>query len=106
MIVPNNGYIEVEQITEAKDGYGFPTDDTAVSYGKKIPCHILKNTEDKRGDYKDGKFIRYAFTVWFEMQDFKAEKVRLTDNRGNVKGVFEVQNIEFCDLTGRVKIDL
>ncbi len=106
MVIPNNGYIEIEQLLQEKDEYGFPTDNVKVSWGEKIPCHINKNTENKHGTYKDGKFTNYAFTVWLDMQDFTAEKVRITDNRGNVKGVFEVQNIEFSDLTQRVRIDL
>ncbi len=102
-MLPNNGFIEVKQTKGGGYIDGKPQK-VVETWSKKIPCHILENTEDNKGNYKDGKFKRYAFTIWFEMQEFNDKRVRLTDNRGNVKGEFEVQGVEFLELVQRVKI--
>ncbi len=105
MMLPNNGFIEVEQTKGGGLVNGLPQK-AVKTWSEKIPCHILENTEDNKGNYKDGKFKRYAFTIWFEMQEFNAKRVRLTDNRGRIKGEFEVQSIEFLELVQRVKISV
>ncbi len=104
MILPNNGYLEIEQTKGGGLVDGIPQQGE-VSFSNKIPCHLLKNTEDKKGNYKDGKFIRISFTAWIDNdQDFKAQRVRITDNLGDIKGVFEVQSIEVLNLVNRIKI--
>lgn len=101
--IPNNGYIEARIVTEGGFENGIPVQ-ASEDWGEKIPCHIKKNMQDNKGNYKDGEFTRYAFVVWFEMREFEAERVRLTDNRGREIGVFEVQSLDFMDLTQRVKV--
>lgn len=103
MRIPNNGYIEARTTTGGGFENGIPVK-SGKDWSAKIPCHIYKNMQDNKGNYKDGEFTRYAFVVWFEMREFEAQRVRLTDNRGNNLGEFEVQSLEFMDLTQRVKV--
>lgn len=104
MIIPNNGFIEVLQTTGGGFNNGDPIPVTE-EWSDKIGCHFQKN-EDNQGDYKDGEFTNYAFTVWFDAKDFDVKKVRITNKRNRVLGEFEVQSIDFLDLVNRVKITL
>jgi hypothetical protein len=44
------------------------------------------------------------YEILIEMQPFESDRIRLTNNRGKVLGEFQVQNVQFLDLVGRVKI--
>lgn len=103
MKIPDNGYIEAQTTKGGGFENGIPVK-SSESWGEKIPCHIHKNMQDNKGNYKDGKFTRYAFVVWFDMREFEAKRVRLTNNRGREIGLFEVQSLDFMDLTQRVKV--
>ena len=82
---------------------------TSISRANKddiIPCHIVANTLNQRGVFKDSTFTQSSFTVWFDygLYVFSAKRVRLINNKNEVLGEFEVQSIEHADLVGRTKI--
>lgn len=72
--------------------------------GDPIPCNIVKNKSDHQGTYQDGKFKQFAATVLIEPQDFTAKRVRLTDNRGEDLGEFEVQDITYLAAVDALQI--
>lgn len=101
----DNGTIEAKETIGGGLVNGIPQK-AVESWSKPIPCHIIPNTNDNKGVYDDGKFKRMSFTIWLGMglYYFKAQRVRLTDNKGMYLGEFEVQSIEHSDITGRTKI--
>lgn len=104
-MILDNGTIEVKSATQGGLVNGIPQK-AVSSWEKPMPCHIVANINDNKGTFTDGNFKRTAFTVWLDspLYYFKAERVRLTDNKGVILGEFEVQSIEVSALTGRTKV--
>ena len=87
-------------------GRPVPTTDTP---GEPIPCNIKTNTSDRHGRAVDGVFKRTDYIVLIDTdaaQTFKAERVVLTDNRGQRMGTFRVQDIQHLDYVGAIQIAL
>jgi hypothetical protein len=98
-----NGYIQIKTTIGGGLIDGMPVA-ASESWGVKIACHIQKNMQNNKGNYKDGTFTQFAFTIFLEMQVFEAKRIKLTNNRNELIKEFEVQSIEFLDLVQRVKI--
>lgn len=84
-----------------ENGNNLPED---VSWGEPIPCLWTTNTHNNNGTYQDGKFTVAAYTVLIELQDFTATCIKLISDRGTNLGEFQIQDIQFLDSVGRVKI--
>ena len=72
-----------------------------------IPCTLTTLHENKRGKIIDNVFTQASYEVLvdaFLVPNFTADKVVITDNRGNVKGTFQVQDIQHLDCVQAVKI--
>lgn len=72
-----------------------------------IPCNIKTLHEDKRGKVIDSVFTQASYEVLIDISlvpNFTAEKVVITDNRGNVKGEFQVQDVQHLDYVEAVKL--
>lgn len=99
-----NGTIQ-KQISS---GTGFDeSGDPIVSdptWSEPIPCLIRTIKHDNKGIYPDGKFTQASFEILIEMQEFEAERILLKNSRNNFKAEFTIQDIQFLDLVGRVKI--
>ncbi|TXD47341.1 hypothetical protein [Polaribacter sp. IC073] len=90
----DSGYIQIKTSTNGGLVDGLPVP-AGESLGDKIPCNILNDIKSKE---------IYSYTVYFEMQDFDAKRILLTNNRNQVIGEFEVKTTEFLDLVQRVKV--
>ena len=78
-----------------------------TTLSKPIPCNLKTLHEDKRGKVIDSVFVKASYEVLIDtlyIPSFTAEKVIITDNRGNVKGEFRVQDIQHLDCVNAVKI--
>jgi hypothetical protein len=73
-------------------------------WSEPIPCLIKTIKHDNKGIYPDGKFTQASFEILIEMQEFEAERILLKNSRNNFEAEFEIQDIQFLDLVGRVKI--
>lgn len=71
-----------------------------------IPCLIVKNTRNNKGRYINGSFTIQTYEILIESQEIEANSVRLVNDRGRELGVFPVQDIEYLDVVGRVKISV
>jgi len=71
-----------------------------------IDCFIQTNHHNTKGKYIDGKFEIADYTVLIETQPFDADRVLLITDKGKTLGEFQVQNVEFLDAVGRVKITI
>lgn len=69
-----------------------------------IDCFIQTNTHNNKGKYQDGKLTIATYTVLIETQAIDADRVKLVTDRGTELGEFQVQDIQFLDSVGRVKI--
>lgn len=67
-------------------------------------CSFTPVTQNSRGVYLDGEFIRSAYIITVEEMDFRAEYIRLTDSRGNVLCEKEVLSLEVLEEVQRIKI--
>lgn len=75
--------------------------------GEPIPCNLKTINHDHKGKVVDGVFTRASYEVLVDSVNaphFKAERVKLTDNRGMAIGEFRVQDIQHLDCVGAVKI--
>lgn len=100
----DSGYIQAQIVINGGIGDDGMPMKASEDWGVKIPCNIQTNMQNNKGNYKDGKFTQFAFTVYLPMQKFEAKRVRLTNNRNQILGEFEVQSIEFLGLVQRVKV--
>lgn len=72
-----------------------------------LPCNLKTLHENKRGKIIDNVFTQASYEVLVDallVPNFTADKVIITDNRGNVKGTFQVQDIQHLDCVQAVKI--
>jgi len=104
-MILDNGTLQVQTIVGGGLVDGIPQSGVA-EWSEPIPCHIVANTLNQRGVFKDSTFTQSSFTVWFDygLYVFSAKRVRLINNKNEVLGEFEVQSIEHADLVGRTKI--
>ena len=104
-MILDNGTLQMQTIIGGELVNGIPQVGT-TQWSDPIPCHIVANTYNQKGTFKDSTFTQCSFTVWFDygVHIFKAKRVRLINNKGYDLGEFEVQSIEHADLVGRTKI--
>jgi hypothetical protein len=69
-----------------------------------IPCNYTVNQNDHLGRYEGGTFTQAKFVVLIDTREFTAEHVELATTRGVCLGRFRVQDIQFLDVVGNVKI--
>ncbi len=74
------------------------------SWSDPVECNIRTNTHNNKGTYQGGQFTVSAYEILLEATEFSAERVRITNNRDISLGEFQVQNTQFLDNVGRVKI--
>lgn len=67
-------------------------------------CCLYKAVKHTHGIYQQGKFTDSSYEILIESKEFEADTVKLTSDRDKMLGEFEVQNIEFVERSGRVKI--
>ena len=84
------------------DGNGEPIIST-VSWSEPIRC-LYKTVKHSNTIYQQGKFTDKSYEILIESRDFQADTVKLTNDRTQFLGEFEVQDIEFVNRSGRVKI--
>lgn len=104
-MILDNGTLQVQTTTGGGLVGGIPQEAT-LQWGDPIPCHIVANTYNQRGTFKDTTFTQSSYTVWFDygLHIFNAKRVRLISGKGEQLGEFEVQSIEHADWVGRTKI--
>ena len=104
-MILDNGTLQVQTTTGGGLVGGIPQEAT-LQWGDPIPCHIVANTYNQRGTFKDSTFTQSSYTVWFDygLHIFNAKRVRLISGKGEQLGEFEVQSIEHADLVERTKI--
>lgn len=88
-----NGYIqELYASSEASfDSSGRPIK-SEVCEGELIPCMFRSSVDDKKGEYKDGGYSRYAYEVHMQPYVIGAKRVRLYRSDKSVVGEFVVQS--------------
>lgn len=82
---------------------------TKEALGEPIACNIKTNTNDRHGRAVDGVFQRTDYSVLIDSDaapTFTAERVVMTDNRGQRMGTFRVQDIQHLDYVGVIQIAL
>ena len=85
-----NGTIQYKVLSGGGlDGNGEPIIST-VSWSEPIRCLY--------------KTVKHSNTIYQQGRDFQADTVKLTNDRTQFLGEFEVQDIEFVNRSGRVKI--
>jgi hypothetical protein len=90
------------------DADGNPLDPTK-SYGVLIPCNIQTITKEFRtlvdGQYFQGNYSCYFDQVHVSRLDLSViRQIRLCDNRKNVLGDFQIQNVEYLDIAKKIKL--
>lgn len=102
-MIITNGYIQTITTTEGGIVEGIPTP-AREELSEPIPCNIVKNQSDHKGTYVDGKFSQNQGTILIDPQEFNAERIKVTDNRGKEIGTFEVQDVQLLEATGALQI--
>lgn len=101
-----NGCIQIQVPRgELYDEYGDPIS-SENEYGKRFGCNILTRSRDRKGGEEAGQYEHSSYEVLIEapasavMYDF----VRLYDARDNYLGQFRVQDTQYLDAVGALKI--
>lgn len=103
MIIANG---TIRPITETGGGYdesGSPIPASRVE-GEEIPCNIQTDTHDRRGVSEDGTYSNHSYTILIDQQPWTARRIRLYDNRKNDIGEFQIQDEQFLDCVGAIKL--
>lgn len=105
-MIIENGILQI--VTKAGGGmeHGIPVS-VDETLGEPIPCNIKTLQDNKRGKIIDNVFTQASYEVLIDTYDcpnFTSETVILTDNRGTVKGKFQVQDVQHLDYVQAVKI--
>lgn len=105
-MIIENGTLQVVVKTGGGMVNGKPVPVTEA-VGDPIPCNIKTLTDNKKGKIIDNVFTQSSYEVLIDtlaVPHFTADMVILTDNRGVVKGKFQVQDIQHLDYVEAVKI--
>lgn len=113
MLVFVNGYMTYfdDEGDAVLDENGNPAVESGSDSGgdsDSVECYIETLTADKRGRYDDGRYSNCQYSVLINSESvplsFFPKKVRLEHNRKGDLGLFEVQRIEFYDLTQSIEL--
>ena len=76
------------------------------TWSNALDCLITPDANGFLKKYQDGEQVSASYTVLIELQDFEHVNIRLTDNRGENLGEYQVlpPNIRNLESVGRVKI--
>lgn len=103
-----NGYMKYRLAGSASDldSNGYPVADTGFS--GECRCTITVITDNRKGRYDGGQFRNASYSITCNMEDvsgtFDPTAVSLThDQKGNL-GEFQVQRVEFYNLTGTIEV--
>lgn len=102
-MIIENGFIQTLTTTGGGMLHGIPQP-VVEDWSEPIPCNIRKNKSDHRGTYIDGKFIQCAAVVLIEPQEFDSKRIKITDNRGQELGDFEVQDVQYLHAVEALQI--
>jgi len=77
-----------------------------TTWSGPLDCLITPDANGFLKKYLDGEQVSASYTVLLELQDFEHVTIRLTDNRGEQLGEYQVlpPNIRNLESVGRVKI--
>lgn len=100
-----NGTIQIKTQTGGGMLHGIPQP-VEVSWSEPIPANISKSRDDRRGTYIDGTFRQVQATILIEPQEFEATRIKVTDNRDEELGEFEVQSITFLEAAQALQLTI
>lgn len=110
MIIPN-GTIQTKIQTGGGLLHGIPQP-VATSWSEPIPANISKSRDDRRGTYIDGTFRQVQATILIEPEqgqlftDKEGKRIKVTDNRDEELGEFEVQSITFLEAAQALQLTI
>ena len=88
------------------DKNGFPVADTGFS--GECQCTITASTDNRRGRYDDGQYRNSSYSVTCNLDDvpaaFNPTAVSLTHKHKGDLGEFQVQRVEFYEITRTIEI--
>lgn len=87
------------------DGAGNPITIT-TEWSEPVLCLIKTNSHSNKGKYEDGVFTMATYEVLLEIQEFTANRIKLVNNVGSDLGEFQIQDIQFLENAGRIKIQV
>lgn len=109
MLIFSNGtaYFATKSSAIYIDEQGNPVKSTQL-YDVECECMINTLSDDKRGRYEDGRYRNCSYSVLIDMdgvgKNFNPQSVKLEhENKGNL-GEFQVQRIEYYNLTSSIEI--
>jgi hypothetical protein len=103
-MIIENGYIQECIVSGGGiDSQGLPVE-VEETWGEPIPCNIRKSKSDKKGVYVDGHFEQCSAVILIDPKDFSALRIKVTDNREQVLGEFEVQDVQYLHAVDALQI--
>lgn len=104
MLANINGYIVPVSTTgggQDDNGNPIPVTDTDLD---PISCYFNTNKYDHLGTYVGGKFTTASFYIFIDGgADVTYKKLKLFDKNGKINE-YEIQNVQYLDVTGCTKI--
>jgi hypothetical protein len=98
-----NGTIKVLGVSGGGvDSNGDPIKATAIA-SPEIDCFFKLKT-DKKFSYDIGESKVSTYEIHIDTQEFTSARIRLTDDRNQAIGDFDVLSVEYLDIAQRIKI--
>ena len=103
------GYISfITETLGGLDANGNPVAPTSV-ISAFVDCNLV-TVKKEYGFVIDGDYVKSSYSVFVESKDVVdlsvISKIGLKDNNGNVLGIFRIQNVEYLNISKKVKINV
>ena len=109
MLIFINGkaYFATRSTDDYLDENGNPIQ-TKQLYDVECDCTINTLSEDRKGRYDDGRYRNCSYSVSINMDSvgntFNPQSVRLEHKNKGALGEFQIQRIEYYELTGTIEV--
>ena len=105
-----NGTIQIKIQTGGGLLHGIPQP-VKTSWSEPIPANISKSRDDRRGTYIVGTFRQVQATILIEPENIdlftpQCKRIKVTDNRDEELGEFEVQSITYLEAAQALQLTI
>lgn len=96
-MIIENGTIEFKEKTASgiDPTTGYPVRPSEVRWGRRIACQFSANKYNNLGKTSEGgHFTMAQYEILVDEQPIVGEQLRLTDDKGRVRGEFSIMEVE------------
>ncbi len=108
-MIIQNGYIQIREDREFSDDgldpeTGYPLSTYDEVFGKPIPCQYIATAYNFQGRVGTEHVIKSKYSILIDREEFKSERIKLTNLKGDILGVFSILQIEPLEAVCQTRI--